>query len=165
MLRRLILKEFVIVASSEITFDAGFSVLTGETGAGKSILLDAIGLLLGARADASAVREGAARADLSAEFGLTPALAAWLAERELSGDEDSLLLRRIVEADGRSKALINGHPATASANSNASASNGGPRRSRPCASSPTNGHGSMPTSAACRTRPLWSKGLVRVPPR
>lgn len=113
MLQRLRLREFVIVDEAEIVFDAGFSVLTGETGAGKSILLDALGLLMGSRADAGVVREGAARADLSAEFSVDGPIEHWLAEHELTGDPGQLLLRRIVEADGRSKALINGHPATA----------------------------------------------------
>lgn len=113
MLLSLSLRDFVIVDALEVTFDAGFSVLTGETGAGKSILLDALGLAMGARADAGVVREGAARADICAQFRCSAALEAWLAERDLAGDPGTVLLRRVVESDGRSRALINGHPATA----------------------------------------------------
>ncbi|MFT4100750.1 MAG: DNA repair protein RecN, partial [Burkholderiaceae bacterium] len=113
MLQRLRLREFVIVDEAEIVFGPGFSVLTGETGAGKSILLDALALLMGARADAGVVREGAARADLSAEFAIGEEIGHWLAERELAGDPGQLLLRRVIDADGRSRALINGHPGTA----------------------------------------------------
>ena len=105
MLQWLRLRDFVIVESAEIEFGPGFTVLTGETGAGKSILLDAMGLVLGGRGDATLVREGAERADISA-------LAAWLAEHDLAGDPGQLLLRRIVEKDGRSRAQINGHPST-----------------------------------------------------
>ncbi len=113
MLQRLRLREFVIVDEAEIAFDPGFSVLTGETGAGKSILLDALSLLMGSRAEASVVREGAARADLSAEFAIDADVEHWLAERDLTGDPGQLLLRRVIDADGRSRALINGHPGTA----------------------------------------------------
>jgi DNA repair protein RecN (Recombination protein N) len=114
MLRLLRLKDFVIVDSAEIEFGAGFTALTGETGAGKSILLDALGLALGARGDATMVREGAARADIAAEFAIGPELEAWLRQNDLEGDPALLLLRRIVEVDGRSRAQINGHPATIS---------------------------------------------------
>jgi DNA repair protein RecN (Recombination protein N) len=112
MLRLLRLKDFVIVDSAEIEFGAGFTALTGETGAGKSILLDALGLALGARGDATMVREGAARADIAAEFAIGPSLEQWLGENDLEGDPGVLLLRRILEADGRSRAQINGHPST-----------------------------------------------------
>src|SRR5690606_10783924 len=112
MLRLLRLRDFVIVDSAEIEFGPGFTALTGETGAGKSILLDALGLALGARGDAAMVREGAARADITAEFAADEELDAWLQDRELAGDPGVLLLRRIVEADGRSRALVNGQPAT-----------------------------------------------------
>ena len=112
MLLSLHLRDFVIVDTADIEFGAGFTALTGETGAGKSILLDALGLALGARGDAGVVRSGCARADISARFRSTAALDSWLAERDLSGDPGELLLRRIVEADGRSRALINGQPAT-----------------------------------------------------
>ena len=112
MLRLLRLKDFVIVDAAEIEFGAGFTALTGETGAGKSILLDALGLALGARGDATMVREGAARADIAAEFTIGPALEQWLRQNDLAGDPGVLLLRRILEADGRSRAQINGHPST-----------------------------------------------------
>ena len=113
MLLALRLRDFVIVDTLELEFGPGFSVLSGETGAGKSILLDALQLALGVRSDAGAVREGAARADIAAEFHSTPALDDWLAQRDLAADPGVVLLRRVVEADGRSRALINGQPATA----------------------------------------------------
>ena len=112
MLLALRLRDFVIVDSLEVEFGPGFTVLTGETGAGKSILIDALQLTLGARGDAGVVREGASRADLVAEFMADDALQAWLEVRELAGDPGTVMLRRIVEADGRSRALVNGHPAT-----------------------------------------------------
>src|SRR3990170_3731021 len=108
MLRLLRLKDFVIVESAEIEFGAGFTALTGETGAGKSILLDALGLALGARGDAAMGRAGAARADISAEFQVDAALEQWLQQHDLAGDAGVLLVRRILEADGRSRAQING---------------------------------------------------------
>lgn len=113
MLESIRLRDFVIIDAAEVEFGEGFCVLTGETGAGKSILVDALGLALGARADAGTVRQGAARADITACFRIDDDVAQWLAERELDGDEDRVLLRRVVEADGRSKAFVNGHPATA----------------------------------------------------
>jgi DNA repair protein RecN (Recombination protein N) len=113
MLLALHLRDFVIVDSLEIDFGAGFTVLTGETGAGKSILLDALALVTGARADPGVVREGCARADISAQFRTSESIDSWLGERELSGDPGVALLRRVIDADGRSRALINGHPATA----------------------------------------------------
>ena len=112
MLRRLALRDFVIVPALELDFHAGFSVLTGETGAGKSILVDALQLALGSRGDAGVVREGAARAEVSAEFDLPATLAAWLDAAGLAADEPALLLRRAVDAQGRSRAWINGSPAT-----------------------------------------------------
>ena len=112
MLRRLALRDFVIVPALELDFHAGFSVLTGETGAGKSILVDALQLALGSRGDAGVVREGAARAEVSAEFDIPAALAAWLDEAGFAADEPALLLRRAVDAQGRSRAWINGSPAT-----------------------------------------------------
>jgi DNA repair protein RecN (Recombination protein N) len=112
MLRRLTLRDFVIVPELEVEFDAGFSVLTGETGAGKSILVDALQLALGSRGDVGLVREGCTRAEVSAEFEDVPAsLQPWL---EASGFEPqgSLLLRRTLDAQGKSRAWINGSPAT-----------------------------------------------------
>jgi DNA repair protein RecN (Recombination protein N) len=112
MLRALRLKDFVIVDAAEIEFGPGFTALTGETGAGKSILLDALGLAIGARGDAAMVREGADRADISAEFVIGPAVEQWLEQRDLGGDPGHLLVRRILESDGRSRAQINGHAST-----------------------------------------------------
>jgi len=115
MLRSLSIRDFVIVDKLDLDFSAGFTVFTGETGAGKSILIDALALVLGERADAGVVREGASRASVSATFSTHPALDAWLAERELAGDGDergSVLLRRTVDAGGRGKAFINGAAAT-----------------------------------------------------
>jgi DNA repair protein RecN (Recombination protein N) len=111
MLRRLSLRDVVIVAELELELGPGFTVLTGETGAGKSILIDALQLALGQRADAAMVREGAARAEVSAEFDSPPALAAWLDEAGFA-HEDTLLLRRTVDAQGKSRAWVNGSPAT-----------------------------------------------------
>ena len=113
MLLRLRLENFVLVDAAELDFADGFTVLSGETGAGKSILLDALALVLGARADAASVRTGSKRADIVAEFAIGPALDEGLHSRDLDGDAGVALLRRVVEADGRSRAFINGHPATA----------------------------------------------------
>jgi DNA repair protein RecN (Recombination protein N) len=107
------LRDFVIVDEVELEFGPGFTVLSGETGAGKSILLDALALAMGGRADAGVVRETAQRADIAASFRSSEALERWLSERSLGGDPGTVLLRRVVEADGRSRALINGNPATA----------------------------------------------------
>ena len=111
MLRRLSLRDFVIVAELGIELDAGFSVLTGETGAGKSILVDALQLALGSRGDAGVVREGASRAEISAEFDAPTSLATWLEEGGFTL-ADSLLLRRTIDAQGKSRAWINGSAAT-----------------------------------------------------
>ena len=112
MLRRLSLRDFVIVSQLEVEFGPGFSVLTGETGAGKSILVDALQLALGSRGDALVVREGAARTEIAAEFDAVPGLAAWLDEAGFDAAADSLLLRRTIDAQGKSRAWINGSPAT-----------------------------------------------------
>jgi DNA repair protein RecN (Recombination protein N) len=112
MLRTLTIRDFVIVDAIELEFSHGFTVLTGETGAGKSILIDALQLALGGRGDASMVREGAAKADISADFALTPAATGWLEQNEF-GTEDGALLRRVIDNAGRSKAYINGIAATA----------------------------------------------------
>jgi DNA repair protein RecN (Recombination protein N) len=111
-LRRIALRDFVIVRALELDLSAGFTVLTGETGAGKSILIDALQLALGNRADAGAVREGAERLDVSAEFDADPELAPWLDEGGFDAG-DALLLRRTVDLQGRSRGWINGSPATA----------------------------------------------------
>ncbi|NML43181.1 DNA repair protein RecN [Ramlibacter sp. G-1-2-2] len=111
-LKRIALRDFVIVRELELELGEGFSVLTGETGAGKSILIDALQLALGSRAEASVVREGAARAEISAEFDLPPALVPWLEESGFDSG-DTLLLRRNVDSQGKSRAWINGSAATA----------------------------------------------------
>lgn len=111
-LRNISLRDFVIVRALELDLNAGFTVLTGETGAGKSILIDALQLALGARADAAVVREGAQRCEISAEFDSPPGLEGWLEEAGFSGGE-RLLLRRTVDAQGKSRAWINGSAATA----------------------------------------------------
>jgi DNA repair protein RecN (Recombination protein N) len=110
-LRRIALRDFVIVPSLDLALNVGFGVLTGETGAGKSILIDALQLALGARADSGVVREGAARCEIAVEFDSPPGLSAWLDEQGFAVD-DALLLRRTVDADGRSRAWINGSAAT-----------------------------------------------------
>lgn len=114
MLRSLSLKDFVIVDRLDLEFSRGFSVLTGETGAGKSILIDALSLALGERGESGLVRQGCDKAEISAEFSAAelPALKAWLDENELADEDDTCLMRRIVYADGRSRAFINGMTAT-----------------------------------------------------
>ncbi len=114
MLRRLSLRDFVIVPSLEVEFCSGFSVLTGETGAGKSILIDALQLALGGRGDIGVVREGAARAEMAAEFDPPASLAGWLDDGgfDSASSADVLLLRRTIDAQGKSRAWINGSPAT-----------------------------------------------------
>lgn len=111
MLRTLHIRDFVIVDQADIQFEPGFTVFSGETGAGKSILIDALSLALGARSDASVLRDAAARADISAVFDPPQNLHAWLAEHEFDID-DSLILRRVIDAQGRSRAFINGVPVT-----------------------------------------------------
>ncbi|MGN6140204.1 MAG: DNA repair protein RecN [Ralstonia sp.] len=112
MLRSLTIRDFVIVHALDLDLADGFTVFTGETGAGKSILIDALALTLGERADAAVVREGAPRADITAEFDVHPHVAAWLEAHELHDDEGVILLRRTVDAAGRSKAFINGAAVT-----------------------------------------------------
>ena len=110
-LRRIALRDFVIVQSLDLELASGFTVLTGETGAGKSILIDALQLALGARAQTGVVREGASRCEIAAEFDNTPATTAWLDEEGFT-QEDSLLVKRTLDTEGRSKAWINGSVAT-----------------------------------------------------
>ncbi len=114
MLRTLVIRDFVIVDAIELDLAAGFTVFTGETGAGKSILIDALTLALGGRGDASVVREGAARADIAAEFAgqFSSALLQWLDTHEFPSENGQLLLRRVIDNSGRSKAFINGVTAT-----------------------------------------------------
>jgi len=113
MLRTLSIRDFVIVDSIELEFSAGFTVFTGETGAGKSILIDALTLALGGRGDASVVREGAAKADITADFSPSAQAAEWLQAHEFAVEEGGALLRRVIDNAGRSKAYINGVAATA----------------------------------------------------
>ncbi len=113
MLRTLTLHDFVIVDHIELEFSAGFTVLTGETGAGKSILIDALSLALGGRGDASMVREGTGKADICAEFSSNHACDIWLKEQAIDVEDNTLLLRRVIDNTGRSKAYINGVAATA----------------------------------------------------
>lgn len=118
MLQTISLRDFVIVDQLELDFASGFTVLTGETGAGKSILLDALSLVLGERADSSQIREGSTRAEISALFRIDTELiqsfSQWLDEQGFPMEEDgqSLLLKRTVESNGRSRAFINGSVAT-----------------------------------------------------
>jgi DNA repair protein RecN (Recombination protein N) len=112
-LKRISLRDFVIVTALDLDLSQGFTVLTGETGAGKSILIDALQLALGERADAGSVREGAQRAEVSVEFDLSPSLRTWLDEAGFE-TEESLLLRRTLDKLGKSRAWINGSAATAS---------------------------------------------------
>ena len=112
MLRTLTIRDFVIVDTIELEFSNGFTVFTGETGAGKSILIDALQLALGGRGDASMVREGAAKADITADFATNEAALQWLAQHEFAVDEGGALLRRVIDNAGRSKGYINGVAAT-----------------------------------------------------
>ncbi|WP_312321048.1 DNA repair protein RecN [Stenotrophomonas sp.] len=113
MLRHLSIKDFAVVRATELEFGPGMTVVSGETGAGKSLMVDALGFLSGLRADSGVVRHGAARAELSAEFA--PALdapaRAWLRDNELD-DDDQCQLRRVIRADGGSRSWINGRPVT-----------------------------------------------------
>ena len=111
-LKNISLRDFVIVRTLDLDLQGGFTVLTGETGAGKSILIDALQLALGARADAGVVREGAQRCEISAEFESQPALLEWLEQAGIAAN-DSLLLRRTIDIQGKSRAWINGSAATA----------------------------------------------------
>jgi len=111
MLRHLSIRDFVIVAALDLEFDSGFTVFSGETGAGKSILIDALALALGERADASVVRAGCGRADITAEFTPHDRVAHWLDEHAFD-TEDTVMLRRVIDANGRSRAFINGTSAT-----------------------------------------------------
>ena len=111
-LKTIFLRDFVIVRALELDLPGGFTVLTGETGAGKSILIGALQLVLGARSDAGVVREGAARCEISAEFDCPASMAPWLEQAGLEMNE-TLLLRRTIDAQGKSRAWINGSATTA----------------------------------------------------
>ena len=113
MLCRLTIRDFVLVDRLELEFQAGFGTLTGETGAGKSILVDALAFALGERADSSLIRTGSERAEVTAEFALerSPEANEWLLAHDMDS-EGGLLLRRLVDANGRSRAYVNGSPVT-----------------------------------------------------
>ena len=110
MLLHIQIRDFAIIDAAELEFASGLTVLTGETGAGKSILVDALLLAAGGRAGAEVVRHGAERAEVSATFTIAnnPAARAWLAEQSLEHEDGSVVLRRSVGADGRSRAYVNG---------------------------------------------------------
>ncbi len=114
MLAHLSIRNYLLVESVELDFEPGLTVLTGETGAGKSILVDALALALGDRAEGGVVRPGATRAEITAEFRVAalPALADWLTQAGFEGEDDALILRRVIDAGGRSRAFVNGSAAT-----------------------------------------------------
>ena len=114
MLKQIVIRDYAVVAGLELELAGGMTVITGETGAGKSIMLDALGLCVGDRADSRAVRPGADKADVTALFSIDalPEVQTWLEDRELSTGTQECLLRRVIGSDGRSRAFINGTPAT-----------------------------------------------------
>lgn len=114
MLQNLSIRDFVIVDKLDLEFAPGFTVLTGETGAGKSILVDALSLALGARGEGGITRANCEKAEISASFDISalPDVQAWLGEHEFPAEDGQLLLRRVIYADGRSRAFINGMQAT-----------------------------------------------------
>jgi DNA repair protein RecN (Recombination protein N) len=114
VLRTLSIRDFVIVDRLDLEFQKGFTVLTGETGAGKSILIDALALVLGERSDPGLVREGCGRAEIGAEFSVerSQRAQAWLEASDLADETGVCVLRRVLEASGRSRAYVNGRPAT-----------------------------------------------------
>ena len=114
MLQTLSIRDFVIVDALNLDFEQGFTVLTGETGAGKSILIDALSLAMGARGEGGVIRAGCEKAEISASFYIAKleALKAWMQASEIPNDDDQLLCRRVIYADGRSRAFLNGQPAT-----------------------------------------------------
>lgn len=113
MLHTLSIRDFVIVDALELEFGKGFSALTGETGAGKSILIDALALALGARGDPAVIRDGAAKAEITAEFSIDTLSEKWLADNEIDTEEGVVLLRRVIDSSGRSRGFVNGVQVTA----------------------------------------------------
>ncbi|MEM9398075.1 MAG: AAA family ATPase, partial [Pseudomonadota bacterium] len=113
MLTQISISQYTVIDSLDVDLQSGLTVITGETGAGKSIMLDALGLCLGDRADPSAIRPGSDRADLSAVFDLSevPDALSWLQKRALDSD-DQCIVRRVITREGRSRAFINGKPVT-----------------------------------------------------
>lgn len=114
MLAHLSIHQFALVDHLELELHQGMSVITGETGAGKSIMLDALGLTLGDRADAECIRRGADKAEIAATFTSNERASLWLQQRDIPADHDGIILRRVVSAEGRSRGYINGRPASAS---------------------------------------------------
>jgi len=114
MLASLSVHQFVIVEQLDLDLASGFTVMTGETGAGKSILIDALDLLLGGRADSTVIRDGAQKAELAARFEIqnTPHARAWCEQAGIEPDDQQVLVRRVVDRTGKSRAWINGQPAT-----------------------------------------------------
>ncbi len=116
MLSHLFIRNFVLVTETEIDFSEGMTVLSGETGAGKSIIFDALGLATGKRAESRLIRSGADQAEIVATFeALTPEIEHWMAQQEIDSSEAQLILRRIIRSDGRSRAFINDSPSTTQA--------------------------------------------------
>ena len=113
MLTQLTIRNFAIVSDLEVELNRGMTVISGETGAGKSIMLDALGLCLGDRADSDSINSGADRAELTASFDIRPIPDArlWLSEHDLEGDPQECHLRRVITREGRSRSYINGRPA------------------------------------------------------
>lgn len=112
MLSHLSIHQFALVEQLELEFKPGMAVITGETGAGKSILLGALGLALGQRAEAESVRQGAEKAEISASFNTNQQARQWLQQRDLPDEDDQIILRRVISAEGRSRGYINGRPAS-----------------------------------------------------
>ena len=113
MLERLVVHNYVLIDSLDISFSDGFSVLTGETGSGKTIMLGAISLLLGAKADREAIRRGFDSAEVTGLFRVvSPSVLAWLDEKGVEIEDGELLIRRIIRASGRSSYTVNGSPIT-----------------------------------------------------